>query len=306
MNDHNEFLGREIDQRIQPILTNMHDKIREVSTFGSKILLWDLEKQRGGDDLIPPMLFLRNQIEIIESIATLIKDSLIEPCNSLLRSSIETHFYLEYLLKEDTERRSLSFLVWDAHKNIQLLKKLDGQSEQAKQFKSKYDKDKLLSGKAFVLETADKHLKNSYDLLELDNYKPVNEEYLRLKKLKGKAPNWFSLFDGPLDIERLADRVELNGVYEGFYRTLSSSVHGTDILRGKLSKGQDGGMEIIQIRLPKEAESTTLNCLNISIMTFTTYVTKRIPEKNKEFGEWYLSIKDFFNGLTNGNQIIVE
>lgn len=303
MNDHNEFLGRQIDQRVQPILTNLYEKIREVSSFGARILAWDLEKQRGGDHLIPPMLFLRNQIEIIESIATLIKDSLAEPCNQLLRSAIETHFYLEYLLMEDTARRALSFLVWDTHKNIQLLKRLDGQSEQAKQFKSKYDKDRLLSGHVFVLETVDKHLKNSSELLELENYKPINEEYLRLKKLKkGKAPNWFSLFDGPEDIERLADNVKLNAMYEGLYRTLSSSVHGTDILRGKLSKGQDGQMEIIQIRLPIEAESSTLNCMNIAVLTFTTYIENRLPERKKELGEWYLGIRDFYNGLTMGKR----
>ena len=111
MNRSSEFLNREIDKNLQAVLIQLHYQIRKLSEFGTEVLRWDLEKQRGGDALVPPMLFLRSQIEIIESISILIKDSLADPCNALLRSIIETTLYLEYLLQEDTERRSLSFIV---------------------------------------------------------------------------------------------------------------------------------------------------------------------------------------------------
>lgn len=305
MNESQEFLGREIDKEVERILVYFHDQIRKLSDFGAEVLRWDLEKQRGGDALIPPMLFIRNQIEIIESISVLIKNSLADPCNSFLRSLLETHLYLEYILQEETEKRSLSFIVWNTHGIIQLIKKTDGTSEQAKRAKAIYKKDKFLKGSEFVTSKSD-FLSSNESLLAMDTFKEANEEFLRLKAQNGKTPNWFSMYNGPKDIEQLADRIQLNGIYEGLYRSLSNSVHGTDIVRGKFSRGKEGDFLINQIRLPSEAEGVTMSCFNVAIMTFLTYVDKRIPEKKLEFEKWYLTIRDFHQSLLKEKKIVVQ
>lgn len=300
MNNSEHLIDRNFDDRLRPILDKLCLKIRDTVDFGAEIIKWDLEEQTGGEYLLPALLFLRNQIELFESISTLIKDSLIEPCNPLLRAATESYFYIEFLNKGDVKQRGYSFLVWDAHRNIQLLKKLDGKSEQAKQFRSKYLNDKFLKDKpTFVFDKADYYLNNSESLLSLPGYKEVNEEFLRVKSTKrNRPPEWYSLFNGPGDLEKLAYSLELSGLYEGLYRTLSNSVHGTNILRGKISRGENGELEIMQIRLANDAESITLNCLNIAVITYMNYIKNRIPSRQKDYESWYLKIRDFYLGLT--------
>jgi hypothetical protein len=305
VNESQKFLDREIDSNLQTVLAQLSNQIHKLSDFGADVLKWDLERQRGGDALIPPMLFLRNQIEILEAISVLIKNSLADPCDSLLRALIETYFYLEYILQQDTERRSLSFIVWNTHGINQLIRKTDGVSQQAKQARAIYNKDKFLRGSEFVLDRTDVLASNDR-LLSMDEFKEVNEEYLRLKSQKKGSPNWYSMFDGPEDLVELAGKVDLAGVYEGFYRSLSNAVHGTDVVRGKFSRDKEGHFLINQIRLPTQAQSVTLTCFNIAMMSFKVYLEKRVPEKKSEYLKWFLTIEAFHKRLLGKKMINVS
>jgi hypothetical protein len=246
-------------------------------------------------------------MELIDSIAILIRNSSIDPCKSLLRTSLETFFYLDFLLDNEQEKRAMCFLVWNAHRNIKLYKKLDGESELFKEMKSKYEKDRYLKNIEPLVykEIVDPALENSERLLELPSYQPVNSEYLRTKKLR-KNPNWYSLYDGPKDIEMLANKSQFAVLYEILYRSWSQSVHGTDIIQGKVSKNTSGLGEILQIRFPAEAQTITQYCFNLSIPIFQKFIEKRIPEKNDEFKKWYMEIRKFTLALADAKIFTVK
>ena len=50
---------------------------------------WDADKGRAGDENTPPLLFLRNIIELGDAISILIKNSSIDPAKPLLRSLLK-------------------------------------------------------------------------------------------------------------------------------------------------------------------------------------------------------------------------
>ncbi len=302
-----QFLGREMDPEVSKLLGQFSDGIDRLPEFGAKIIKWDFERTSGGDHLLPAVLFLRNFLGLIDAISLLIRNSSVEPCNSLMRTSLETLFYLEYLLKEDQEKRALCFLVWNTHRNIKLYNKVDGGSELYKRLQAKYANDKFLKNvnPTVLKELVKPLLLNAEEMLKLPSYKPIEAEYQRTKAIK-KNPDWFTLFDGPKNIEDLANKSDFSGLYEVLYRSWSNSVHGTDIIQGKLSQDESKRAEIVQIRYPKEAQSLTLYCFNLSVPIFKTFIESRIPSRINDFNKWYLNIKKFTEKLSEKELLYID
>lgn len=292
-----EFLGRNLDPDLEKILMKFSSELSQLVSFGVNILKWDLNSETKGEYSIPAALLLRNYIELIDAISILLKTSSIDPCKPLLRVCLETLFYIEYLVNDDQVRRGLSFTVWKTHQNLKNYQKYDGESTAFKDTAAKYKKDRFMkNSEALIYDQSRKAILNAKSLLELPQYKEINDEYLKQNSAR-RNPAWYSLFGGPKDVEQLAAHSQLHAMYEGFYRSWSNTSHGTDILQGKLSGDLDGRAEIVQIRYAKDAQEVTTIAFTLSITLFRTYIEKRIPEKKGLLDEWYLSVKDFFMSL---------
>ena len=307
MDPRQEIIPRILDSNLEKVLEEFGTGIDQLVNFGSNIIAWDMEKKDGGDEDLPPILFLRNFIEEIDAISILVRKSSIDSCNNLLRTALENFFSVCYIIEKDSEQRSMAFLVCNALNHRKNLEKADGKSEEFKRITKIYKKDKLV-GKTnpIIIPNANDHLKNNQELLELPKYKPVKDEFDRTKQKLKRKPAWYSLFEGPTNLEILADKLGYPAIYEILYRGWSNSVHGADIIQGKISGTVDNRAEIFQIRLPKSAQSVTQQCFNLSIMLYKEYLQKRIPDRVKDFGDWYLAIREFNLSLSKKQLINVE
>jgi hypothetical protein len=293
-----DFIPRDLPLNIQEILDKYSNWLDEIINFGSNVILWDTENVKGQEEFLPPILFLRNLLEYVDACSILIKKSSIEPCNSILRTILENFLSIEYLLLEKTEQRALSFLVWNTFENRKLLLSMDGKSDSSIRLQSAFKKDKLFKdAPIFTLPNAAKKIKNNEELLKSEKYKQVVKEYYRTKEKLKKTPNWYNLFDGPINIEKLADKLGYNAYYEILYRTLSSSTHGTAIIQGKIKRNDYKGIDIFQIRLSNGAKNTTSFCVTLTTSLFRTYILKRIPSKKDDFDTWIKTILPIFNEL---------
>ncbi len=300
-----KIIDRAIDKEVMLILQQFSDGLDEVVNFGSNIINWDLNRLNGSDEDLPSILFLRNFIEEVDAISILIKHSSVDPCKNLLRTALENLFYLEYILDNDSKNRSLSYLVWNVIKNNKLLTKADGKSKEFVDFSNKCKKDKFLKHSTpFIIYQADLLKADGEKMLFLPKYLPIKIEYDNTKKRLKKSPSWYSLFNGPDNLEKLANTLNFNAMYEVLYRGFSDSIHGTDIIQGKLSSDLSGMAQVDSIRNPKQAQAITQNCINFCVITFKTYIVKRIPEKQTEFNNWYSSIREF--NLRLGHQQLIN
>lgn len=292
------ILPREQSEYIE-ILTDFSNLINEIVNFGTHLIKWDTENKVIGDESIVPVLFMRNILELADSISILIKKSSIDSSKNLLRSLLENIFGLEYLLEKDSANRSLSFIVWLTHKDLKFYEKLDNQTLVSKQFKTEFSKDNLIQ-KPELINNIEylSHKKNSEELLKLPQYSKIENEYQQTEK-KMKNPTWYSLYSGPKNIEQLAKYLKHNAIYEVMYRGYSGNVHATDIYKGKLLPNNEGSFDIKQIRNPKDAQSVTIDTINFLLMVYLKYFGERIPERKIEFRDWYLEFKIEFDKLRN-------
>lgn len=294
-----EILPEKNDESLQNLLDKFSVCINEIINFGTHILLWDIEKKREGKDNNIPTVFFRNIIEIGDSISILVKNSSIDPSKILLRSLIENSYQLKYMIEKNERQRVLSYMVWRAKKDLNYYKQFVSENQSSKHLKSKLSKDKLnLDFDKFMdREDVQKVINSKNQLLEKEEFKEVNQEYIRTSEKK-KNPNWYSLFDGPENFEALSIYLKKSLEYEFKYRKYSENVHITGAFKGFVYVG-NGNAQIIQIRDFENCSDIFAYTVLVLLDTYSQFVFNRIPEKEAEIKNWYLEFKKEFNDLQN-------
>lgn len=294
----NALINRNNDQ-IPDILLKYSNMLDMLIDMSSDLLLSHLESNLSGDEKLVPCLFFRNIIEYADSISILIKNSSIEPIKALNRILLENVFQLEYLLIKDTDKRSFNFLVWSIKNDIKNYKKLKPDTLENETFKGKFTNDKLIRYYSTVGKiNVDKALSNSANILKQPGYKEASIDYEKYFK-KHKIFNWYSIDSGLRNIKELADSLKMEIHYDVFYRTLSSNIHGMDVIKGKLLKGEDNNLvHISKIREPINAQNVLQDSLNFLMTATLVFLHQLLPYKKKEFTEWYIkNFQKFYGNL---------
>lgn len=303
-----EIHPRKEKPEIEALLLEFSQGIDEVVNFGTHILKWDIEESTGVEENIPITMMLRHFLEMTDAISILVKNSSIDPCKPLLRGILETFLGLEYILERDTKNRALGFLIWHSHKNLKLSKKFTPGEKSNNLFMSKLKKDKILKGEMTPLDLPgfEEHILELDELISLPIYATAEREYQSFISQRKKEPAWFQLFNGPANIEQLANHLNRQALYEIPYRNWSGPTHGTDILTNKLSQSTDGNIEIVQIRFAKDAQIVTQYAFTISLLLYQLMTEKRIPKHKIHYANWYMTIQKLYLKLTNEKLITFE
>ncbi len=292
-NKDNAFLT--VDAKLTNHLAKLHDGLADTVRFGIQILVTDFN--RGGTELdLPVLLFLRNLVSTVDGIAVLIKHSITEPANNLLRTALENFLSIEYLLQEDqlANQRASSFMVWFFMEQQRWLKKGDIHSTDYQELVKKHQRDKAFHNlPPMVMPMAEEQRKKLKAVFDTPNYKGTKVEYDRTKQVRKKTPIWYQLYDGPKSLEDLANRVGYPAVYEMLYRGLSISTHGNNIMSGKLQFNELANAEPVHLRDSYGAESIVNHCMNFCKMAYYTIVTKRMPFMANQYNQWLKQCSDF-------------
>jgi hypothetical protein len=300
-----DVLPRIADEYLQKILDDFSKTIDEVVNFGTHIILWDIEYKREGKDNNIPTLFLRNIIELADSISVLTKNSLIDPAKIQIRALLENHFGLLYMLQKDERQRALSFMVWRAKKDLKYYKQFVSVNPSSKEFKAKILKDKMNIDITKFFDRPDviNGIEAKVTLLKKPEFKEVHLEYMRTsEKLNTNNPNWYSLYDGPNNFQEMSNRLKKTIAYEFQYRKYSENVHVTGIQKGFAKTGKDEA-QIIQIRDFEHCKDVFTSTVSYLLECYTEYLTKRIPEKRNELTEWYKDFKEPYNRIVSESVI---
>jgi len=126
------------------------------------------------------------------------------------------------------------------------------------------------------------------DLLNSPEYIESEREYQRLKRARRRKPKWYSMHEGPADIERLADHFELPLEYEFRYREWSGLIHGFDIIRTNIVIDDQGIGRISQIRSLEYAFDVTKIAVQYGSEIIPPFVEYCAPKKVQKVKALYL------------------
>jgi hypothetical protein len=299
---------REEQSEIDKLLLNFSSLIEEAVNFGTHILKWELNELTGGDENVPIGLTLRHILDLFDSVSVLVRNSCADPCKLILRGALEAQLGLEYILQNDTKNRSLGFLVCYYHNELKLLLKVKPGEQGYDQLLSKMNADKSIpkGTKPPIILNLDNYIDNLKSLLAMPLYIQAEIEYQTLIKKGVKNPNWFQLFNGPRNIEQLANTLNRQALYEVLYRGWSSSIHGTEVIKNKLHQSIDGNIEITQLRHLKDVQSITKITMTLAIMCYKVMIERRIPNHTQDFAQWSATIQKDYQKITNEELLVVE
>jgi hypothetical protein len=301
------ILLRKSEDKVVTFLATIADNIEETVNFGTHIFEWFNENVAGrADEVVPIVVSFKHLLDMLDAISVLIRNSIVEPAKIHLRSSLESAMTIEWILQYDSDRRAMAFMVWNLHKELKFIQKIDEQTPHGRQFKQKLKGNPGESVQPPPSIDIEKNRQNIEALLLRPKYHEAEEEYQRLIVQKEKNPSWYRLFDGPNSLEELASKVGMIAWYEIFYRQWSGLVHATDLVGGKVKT--TGGKTLIQkMRYPGGVEQVYVYSITIALQVYKKMLELFATSKIPVFLDWYESeVRDLYMRLNSGNPVIVS
>lgn len=237
---------------------------------------------------ITVFLLARHAIECLDAVSVLVSKGCSNPCQPLLRSSLEATVGIFYILKQDTARRALAYHVVHYHRRLALYRKMDPTTQEGQDFRS-YFKDDPLAGSIIAdLSHIDVNSMAAHveAILKKPELQPIEDEWKKAKKKKGN-PEWYSLFNGPSNMRELAKDVGLlfPGMYEFLYRYWSNEVHAGSVMN---ATGKKMGQQVIRpIRHPEELQQAVNLASSLGILLCTKLLEAFAPAKLEAFRAEY-------------------
>lgn len=303
------YLSRNIEsEKLEKVLNHLSDLIEETVNFSTHVFDWCSENVTGKDEKIPIIMSYRQVLELIDAVSILVRNSCIDPCKILLRAMFESTLAIEYILEKKMNQRGMDFMVCYYHDELKFYRRWDPDDSMCKEFRLKLESDKILKNwQILEFPNVGDEIEKRKKIFQLPIYHESELEYQRVKKQLKGTPKWFSLHNGPQNIQELAEYLERGGLYQILYRHWSPVVHGTDLIRGKISLNESGNVGVHPIRLPTNAEEIAKHTVNFALLNMRNYNRYFCPERQHKIDKWYQdNIHGTFMELITKNAIKVE
>jgi hypothetical protein len=293
------FLPEINDVRLQQTLDKYFDFLNNLVKLGGNIIQWDIEYIREGTDNNIPTLFLRNFIELADSISILTSKSSIDPSKILIRSLIENSLSLLYMIEDNIKSRELSYIVWKTNKDISYFKQFISNSESHEKLKNslKEDNNESILDNSTNNPMINEIIKNKLELLKQPNFKKIQQNYLKTRGKSRRVNHWYNLYNGPKNFYELCKKLNKTVIYDFFYREYSENVHASDTIKGFAPTDEDGQAQLIQIRDFEGCDRLFNTTATTILETYSKFVYNRLPEKHEEYMNYHKSFTSSFEEL---------
>lgn len=286
-----------------------HDKIKEIIEQASGVL--DLVITRFGevenemtmgtsriDDFIDTViiLFIRKIMEQLDSINVLYSVSLFEPAQIILRSLIENIVGLEFILKDDTQKRAAAYYLEHHYQELDKSELyFNAESEYGKLIiaqkgKEEFDNDcKKLEKKRRALERLIKS-KTVFQETDIARKKKLDAKKRQSRKKKKVYIQWYEVCSNITSIYGLMKETGYEKYYDAIYGGLSFESHGLNATMG-INVDEDG-YSLKWIRNPESGGSTFELACNFSVgLLYKIY--QYLGDGESEIAEFKVFFEDY-------------
>lgn len=222
-----------------------------------------------------------------DSIEVLISGCCGSPVVPLLRSLFEAKLSIEYILEKRTDKRAIAWLVRRQIDQIEYYERYLPYHERGKEFRAAYESDHVSKiSELPSLPEAGKIIEKIRSGMNESPYKEIYNEFLTLKGKKRRAPEWYSLHDGPRNLKGLAQTVHCGLIYDQLYSSWSKVTHATDVSHLTLP-AEDGTQILGPIRHALSLVNVSATALSFLLDTTKTVLREYRPGELGSFHRWF-------------------
>jgi len=274
----------------EPLLQVVNPLLVEAIDYGCTSVFPKLLKvvraEEVPDERLPITFSYRLMLEMLDGVQVLLAAAAPEPAALQLRTILETSLGIRYILKEDSQRRALAWVVSDIHRRIRFHEQFDPSTPRGAEYQGVLSKDELVHRTKMRKHDSKEPVFKLRRLLEKPHLHEVAAEYERCRKRWKGHPRWFSLFDGPANLDGLAERLQRGGMYGLLYRHWSAMSHGEDLYR-QLRPPMGEGLTIQIIRDPSMIRTMASYGISFFMDASHAIVNFYLPEMLPEWKAWY-------------------
>ena len=258
------------------------DVMEDIINYGTHLIPRCFKSsEKSITDAILIFVLLKHIVEMFDAVHILLKECSVLASYLQTRSMLESGFYLEYILKEKekTESRAAHFYVWNQRKHLFFSESSLDRTEGKEGYLDELEE--TTEDRETEFDQARKHAQDAVDqigkILELDDFKSVNEEFINLKK---PFPNWFSL-EGINSIRQMADHLGHLTIYDVLYSQMSDVAHGTSMISHMVKR--DGKLVFEKMRNPQTIDTLIRVSTSTAIGAYLQIIDKYRPGERKLF-----------------------
>jgi hypothetical protein len=238
-NPHQKIYGLDEAQAfVKENLSTWVDFLQDLANYGSNLIpRCYVSSERTLADTVLIASLLKHVVCMLDGIVILLRHGAVFPSELQLRSLFEAHAYIQWILKDDTERKAAQYFVWHWRRDLDWTRAvMEGTKENDRLKAALKPKAEVstayISGMKGRQDEVEAQEKKLLELLNASEFKEVNDEFERLRTdSKGKRSkhdrNWYSLFSGPNNLRELCEKLSMEGEYDIFYSSSSEVAHAT-------------------------------------------------------------------------------
>lgn len=283
---HPDVLIRKFDDK--QVVDLLHDSslvVKRVVDLATHVVMWIDDPNPPKAKTISAMLF-RQIITFADATSELLRQGCLGACPPILRAQLEALLSLVYLNAEDSENRANAYQVAQMRDELRFAKRWLASSP----IEENSDSDVTADGSGFDVklhvEKVELMVEETKQRLASEDLSSVNEEWERTKRARKRRPSWYSLFDGPKDLRKLAEKTEMIDHYDKTYQYWSQSAHSTNVLANIVAAGK-GRALVSKIRSPVQSASVATMCANMMLEATFGMISEYSPERISDLKTWY-------------------
>jgi hypothetical protein len=214
------------------------------------------------------LLPLRHLLEMVDGVHVQLLAGAPSPARILLRSAFEALVSIEYMLKDNTERRAYAYLAGWAQRETAKCRAL-------RKYAQAIEKAAELDERIATLERQLGH----------PGWKEASDALKGLKKQHVK-PEWYKLYSGPANLADLAAQVGYAAEYDVLYREWSGPTHASDLSR-QIITGR-GTIAFRRLRDPEMFNKVISFAVNFAVKGTRAVLLHYRPEEERAWAAWYV------------------
>jgi hypothetical protein len=225
-------------------------------------------------------------LEMLDGSEVLLAAAASIPATQTLRPAFESLLSLLWVTSDDTERRGAAYVVADVHRRIDFSERYDPSTAKGKAFEAAIRSDSVMD--SFELPTAPQASQDRAEYVQMlrqPHLAAAEAEYERLRTLGRRKIPFYSFWDGPTSIEKLAARLRKSAYYEVLYRPWSGTAHANDLARQLTSHGDEAAVR--RLRNGEGMEEAYSHAIAFGLWATEAVFAKYRAGEIEGFWRWY-------------------
>ena len=282
-----KILDRELSRAItREVCRVAAPALREVVDEGIRVFQRCSATARGTDEHIGLLFPFLQLTELLDGTDVLLEGGAVVPARLVLRGAFEALLTVEWVARDHPLRYGAAYVVVDIHQRIAGCEQYSQAHPRRDQLLAAIRSDEFGGHvKIPTIKNAAEKAAAYRALLDAPHLRDAATEYERTRK-KLSNPPFYSLWDGPRNIEQLAHRLARAGHYEILYRSWSRTAHAEDVMR---QLGEVEGEAAVRPFRSGEGLSTAYTfALSFGLAAIRSVLGFYRPEELKtSFAIWY-------------------